>query len=535
MTTHMKRIVKSTLVAFRQPVIALAVVNVVVALLAFIKDIALAAYAGTSLHADALTLAFFIPDSISNNMFAAAISVVCVPVFSRLAALEQFQRLRLTIRQVSIRFLIISILLMSIAYGFSDLITGWLNGSSNTDLDQATLPLLRLLLPTVVLFVLIAIGTGVLQTLRRFIVPAVAPLLLNLIFLGGVVYCIILGIPVDIGVNWIAIAISLGVCLMAILIVTSWYKAKTQLQVASDLNLPLLQSSSSEDWRDMIRIFIPYVVILFSLQAVYFAERYIITAFDSGTAAALNYAFRLTQFPVWVFVAAISVVILPSLSKHLALGQRAEVNVLMINAFRGVILIVLPSMLFLFLLREPLTAALFQRGAFDARSVLLTSSILEGYSLSVLSQSISLVCLRFFLAERQLTAILVTYVSISLFTISMDIWLSEFMGPRGIGYGAAIGALLNAIIMLYILWRSLRPSYSAIAEEMKLYCKALLMPLLFFPVARVIWFWVPVQSSGTAILFILVTGCMFLLGYFYALRRFWPDLFKSININWERG
>lgn len=535
MTSNLYEKFKVYLKAFRQPIVALAVINVLVALIAFIKDIGLAAYAGTSLHADALTIAYFIPDSISNNMFAAAISVVCVPVFSRLAALKQINRLRRSIKQVSIRFLAISILLMSLAYGFSGILTEWLNGSSSSELDQVTLSLLQLLLPTIVLFVIIAIGTAVLQTLQQFIAPAIAPLLLNLIFLGGVVYCSISGIAIEIGVSRIVLAITLGVFLTAVWIAVKWYRAMSQL-VDKQESMPLISdTNSSNDWFEMIRIFIPYVVILFSLQAVYFAERYIITAFDSGAAAALNYAFRLTQFPVWVFVAAVSVVILPSLSKHLALGQRKEANLVMVNAFRSVILIVLPSMLFLFLLREPLITALFQRGAFDSHSVILTTSILEGYALSVLSQSISLVCLRYFLAGRQLVAVLSIYISTAMITILMDVWLSQVMGPRGIGYGAAIGALLNAIILLYLLWNNTRPSFKLILVELKLYGKVLVLPILFFPITRVIWFWFPINNSAIALSFILLSGCVFLLGYFYVLHRHWPELFIAINNKRGKG
>lgn len=515
--------------AFRQPIAALAVINVTVALIAFIKDIGLAAYVGTSLHADALTIAYFIPDSIGNNMFAAAISVVCVPVFSRLAALEQTSKLRRSIKQVSIRFLTISILLMSLAYGFSRVLTKWFNGSSGSELDQVTYSLLLLLLPTIVLFVIIAIGTAVLQTLQKFMAPAIAPLLLNLIFFGGVVYCSIAGIAIEKGVRLVAITITLGVFLTAVWIAIKWYRAMSQLADKQD-SVPLsFESDGSNEWVEMIRIFIPYVVILFSLQSVYFAERYIITAFDSGAAAALNYAFRLTQFPVWVFVAAVSVVILPSLSKHLALGQRKEASLVMVNAFRGVILIVLPSMLFLFLLREPLISALFQRGAFDSDSVILTSSILEGYALSVLSQSISLVCLRYFLANRQLVAVLSIYITTALITILMDVWLSQVMGPRGIGYGAAIGALLNAIILLYLLWRNMRPCYKSILLELKLYIKVLVLPVLFFPIARATWFWISNNNSATTMIFLLLTGCAFLLGYLYILHRHWPELFIATN------
>ncbi len=534
MALSINRIVNCAMSSFKQPIIALAVINVAVALVAFIKDIALAAFAGTSLQADALTLAYFLPDSIGNNMFAAAIAVVCVPVFSRLLALDNILRLRISIKQVSVRFLTISVLLLIIVYAYSEMITSWL-ASSNPELDLAILPLFRLLLPTIVLFVVVAIGTAVLQTLRSFFVPALAPLLFNFIFLGGVIYCFMLGLSVETGVHSIASAITLGVGLMALLIAVNWYKAISRIQISLNTNSTTSTNHSSEDWMDMMRIFIPYVVILFSIQAIYLAERFIITSFDSGTAAALSYAFRLTQFPVWVFVSAVSIVILPSLSKHLALGQRTEASLVMVNAFRGVVLIAIPSTIFLFLLREPLIMALFQRGAFDSHSVLLTSSIVEGYSLSVLSQSISLLCLRYFLAERQLFTVLSIFTFTAFITILLDFWLTHIMGPRGIGYGAAIGAFLNAILLLCMLWKNIRPTLKVIFLELRLYCIAILMALMYFPFSKIVWFWIPVHSNLTAIFFILLTGCLFLICYFFTLRRYWPSLFTALNINWGKG
>src|SRR5690554_4316421 len=105
-------ICKSFWIALRQPVIALAIINVFTALLAFVKDIMLAAYLGTTLQADALTLAFFIPDSVGNSMLAAAISVGCIPIYSKLVVLEQYRRLQRSFRYISIRFIMISILLV---------------------------------------------------------------------------------------------------------------------------------------------------------------------------------------------------------------------------------------------------------------------------------------------------------------------------------------------------------------------------------------------------------------------------------------
>jgi putative peptidoglycan lipid II flippase len=520
-----KRMIKLFLDASHQPIVMLSIINILVALVAFVKDIMLAAYVGTNLHADALTLAFFLPDSFGNNMFASAITIGCIPIFSRIAALEQYDRLRSSAKYISIRFIVISFIVMTFAYGFSELITTWLNGSDGVELEQATLPLLRVMLPSTVLFVVIALGTSILQTLRRFTVPALTPLLFNFIFLLGIVACSVLGVAVENGVTWIAMSIMLGVCLMAIWIVVVWYKTMSRLPAMAGLKTDNDKVHVSSDWKQMIQIFAPYIVILFSLQAIYLAERYIITAFDSGAASALNYAFRLSQLPIWVFVAAISVVILPSLSKHLALGQQTEAGKVMVNAFRAVILIVVPCMLILFLLREPLTIALFQRGAFDARSVDLTTSILEGYSLSVLCQSISLVCLRYFLANKRLIAVLMIYASSALVTIAFDFWFTQFMGPRGIGYGATLGALLNATLLLFLLYRRLRPSLRLIVEELRLYSKTAILPVLFFAVSGLVWRWMPAINSTQTMIFVGLTLSIFLLSYYYVIRRFWPNLF----------
>jgi putative peptidoglycan lipid II flippase len=353
--------------------------------------------------------------------------------------------------------------------------------------------------------------------------------------LAGVGYCFLSETPVETGVIIIAIAIAVGVCFMVLWISIFCYKAAVPLKTTVDLKPAVSKSDLTEDWKAMVRMFIPYIVILFSIQAVFFAERYLITSFDSGVAAALNYAFRLTQLPVWVFVSAIGIVILPSLSKQMALGRVKEVNLIMSNAFRAILLIIFPSMLFLFLLREPVTIALFQRGAFDSRSVLLTTSILEGYSLSILCQSISLICLRYFLAGRQLTVVLIIYASAALVTICTDAWFISFMSLRGIGYGAAIGALLNAVLLLYMLWRRIRPSFDTLITELRLYRNTLVVPLLFFLISNIVWYSYNDHSTSFAIQFVVLSGFLFLLCYFFVLRRFWPMLFIAMNKNWRKG
>lgn len=513
-------------IVFRQPIVAVAIVNAAVALIAFLKDIWLAAYAGTSLYADALTLAFFLPDSIGNNMLAAGISVACVPVFSRLMATEQIGRLSDAVRTVLLWFLAFSLVLMVLGFLLSARLVGYLDGSQSSELAQVTLPLLRLLLPTIVLFIIVAIGSAFLQTQQRFMIPAIAPLLFNFVFLAGVLYCIVQDLAISEGIMIVGISILFGVLIMALAI--GWTSLKSSLMLFSaKKSHSFVSTSAFIDLKNMLSLFAPYVTILFCMQAVYLAERFLLTRMDTGAVAALNYAFRLTQLPIWVFVTAVSVVILPSLSRHLALEQNREVSAVMTSAFRSVMLIVLPAMLFLFVLREPVTIALFQRGAFDQQSVMMTSGILEGYSLSILSQAFSLICLRYFLAIRQLTGVLTIFIVCSVVTIGLDIGLIQIAGTKGIGYGAAIGALLNALLLINMYRRRVHPSMSAFMLETRRHATVLFIPLLLLPLLMGVWSWLPIYSSFYTLLFVLCSGCLFVLLYLFSLYRYWPALLTA--------
>ncbi|WP_274364174.1 murein biosynthesis integral membrane protein MurJ [Paenibacillus thermotolerans] len=522
---------------WKKPVAAVALINAGVALAAFVKDILLAAYTGTSLYADALIMALFLPDSFGNNMLSAAISVACVPIFSRLAATGNTDKLSSSMKRATIFFVAITVILTLLGYIFAVEIVGWLSGDAvrsagaASRLAEATLPLFRLLLPIALLYIVFAIGTAVLQTYRRFTIPALAPLAGNVIFLGGVVYCIAAGLPISQGVAVIAAAITASAAVMAVWIGrTSLTAMKRMAPLAKEPPAAASHADDTDGRKDIMSLFVPYVTVLFCIQAVYLAERFLLSPYDTGAVAALNYAFRISQFPSWVFVAAVSTVILPSLAKQMALGEIGAMKLTMGEAFRSVILIAGPAMMFLFVLREPVTIALFQRGAFDERSVHLTSGILEGYSLTILSQALSLVLIRYFLAKRRLSGVVCVYLFSAVVTVVSDAALLRTIGVQGIGYGAMLGAAVNALLLLLMYCRSVRLGLREAIGNLRRYIAVLVPPVLLLPLLHMGWSSVPSSRAAIAIWFVLGSGCLYVLIYWLAVKRFWPSLAAAPSI-----
>ena len=209
------------------------------------------------------------------------------------------------------------------------------------------------------------------------------------------------------------------------------------------------------DLKEIFSVFLPYLFILLSTQSVLSVERYLASNLEVGTIAGLNYAYRIAQFPVWVFVAAVSVVIFPSMSKLKGLGHDEYVQKTFTKALWMVLVITVPLSISLYFLREPIIAILLQRGAFNHHSLHVTAGILSGYSLTIVGQGMVVVGLRFFMAQGQMIRPLLIFIMAAMVNIGADLLLVNKVGSEGLGYGAAAGAFINAGMIYYFIQKEL--------------------------------------------------------------------------------
>lgn len=498
---------------------ALIIINLLLAVVAFFKDILLASYLGTSAQADALLLAFFVPDTIGNNLIAFALGVSCIPVFSILFVKGMNERLNNCIRNVSAYILFFSALLLVLLYIFKNEIITMLGSGFDPKTSKLCLSLYNIVLPTILLFPVVAIGTSILQVLNRFKISAFAPVLYNIVFLGGVVLGYLLNVPIEKGVYLVAISIICGVFSMTILILVS-------LKRIQDVSLKTLlffknfpKKNELKDVRDIFKTMLPYILILLASQSVYFFERYLASNLETGSIAGLNYAFRLAQFPGWVFVAAISVVILPSMSKAKGIGQLKAMKATFVRSLKTVLLITFPLAIILFTMRIPILSVLFKRGAFDSNSLEITAGILAGYSLTIIGQSILAISLRFFFVIGQMLSPLIVVIISSTINIIADFFFVKQFGSAGIGYGAALGAFLNVPLILFFLRRPLHLKISKhLPEFLKIMITNLPVLLISLGCNRVWHFFKSGIFVQAGFIFLSVlTCCMF---YWIGLKKY---------------
>lgn len=445
----------------------LAMVNLLLAAVAMIKDMVLASFMGTTDLADAFTLAFYIPDIIGNTLVAASVGIACIPVFTAAVMTEENEEplasslwsFRKTTAILCHNVIWGSLTLAFLLFLFRGSIVQLMGKGSDIYVKSLTERLLTVMLPVVALAPLVTLGSGVCHVKKRFIVPGIAPVIFNLTYLLGILCSRRFSEGIK-ALTCIACFVSAGTFFMTVavwgeVILNKLLKSK---KVRNGINNPI---------KHFLSVLLPYILILLIYQSVGYVERSIASTMGTGNIAGLNYAYRISQLPVWVFAAAIGTVSFPAATR-LAEESPLEFRTNVIGTIRSVFLIVLPASVIIHILREPIVNILFNRGNFDGSSTAITSKILAGYSLAILGQSLFLIGVRFFIAVKSVKIPSFIALVSSVVNIGTDYLLKDVFGVASLGYGAAMGGVCYALLVLKFLDQKIGLNLS---KEFKIFVK----------------------------------------------------------------
>ena len=168
--------------------------NLLLAFVAFIKDIVLASYFGTSGIADAINLAFFLPDTLGNNLIGAAIAVSSIPILTKLSLNEDPLLYRETIQKLGTLVIAGTLLLLITLYFFLNLLFN-LFQLENQEYSATVYHYFLIMSPIICCAPLWLMGSSILQASRKFIVPAITPILFNFVLLITLLWCQWQGVP----------------------------------------------------------------------------------------------------------------------------------------------------------------------------------------------------------------------------------------------------------------------------------------------------------------------------------------------------
>lgn len=170
---------------------------------------------------------------------------------------------------------------------------------------------------------------------------------------------------------------------------------------------------------------------------------------EEGTVTALFYANRLIQLPLSIFGVAVSVAILPSIARAAARGEHGEIRDTLLHGYRQTFFLIMPAMLGLVWLREPMMSLLFERGEFSADVSARGATALLYSSVGLLSFSWVKVSVQGFYAVQDTKTPVIIATASMLMNILLICALVGPMGFRGLVLATTLSYTMN-FILLYV-------------------------------------------------------------------------------------
>lgn len=172
---------------------------------------------------------------------------------------------------------------------------------------------------------------------------------------------------------------------------------------------------------------------------------------EHGTVTALFCANRLVQLPLAMFGMATALAILPDLSRAGAKNDHGSIRVMLIEGYRRMAFLVVPSTVGLIVLNQPIIRLLFERGEFSAYDTERAANAMFYYALGLLAfASVKVGVQGFFAVQNTRTPVIIASVCM-LLNILLNCVLVGPMGYQGLALSTTIAFAVNAFFIYLML------------------------------------------------------------------------------------
>lgn len=410
-----------------------------------VRDMAMAAFFGSSLAMDAFVVAFTIPNLFRSLFGEGALSSAFVPVFTETlqkksrAEVWQFTAKMFSFLGATLAALVAAgILLASLGLVF-------LRASPRLEL---ILELLRIMLPYTFFICLTAFFAAMLNALRRFMLPAAAPVVMNLTLIAALfLVCPLLPAEGYRRITVVAWSVIAAGIFQSVMLFPTLAREGFRLSFVLDFQDPRVRRVGQLLLAAIIGVGVTQVNVLLN--------RLVAMLIGQGAPSYLYYAERLIYFPLGIFATALGTILLPTFSSFAAQARPDLLRETLNHSLRQLLFVMLPAAAGLLALTAPIVRLIYQRGDFSAQATQMTALAVQCYAPGLVVFSLLKVLIPVFYAQQDMK----TPVKIGLLSTALNVALMLIlMWPlkhAGIALASVISAGVQVVIMVFIVQRRL--------------------------------------------------------------------------------
>ena len=409
-----------------------------------LRETLMAALFGASALTDAFNVAFRIPNLFRRMFAEGAFSQAFVPVLAASKAKDGDVATKVLIDQVA-TLLAWAMLLVCIT---GVLLAPWMVWAMASGLPaagfDAAVWMTRFMFPYIGCMSMVALSSGILNTYKRFAIPAATPVLLNVSTIAAAWW-----LSPWFGARGIEpiYAMAIGVMAGGVLQLALQIPALAALGLLPRLGLGL--SAMRAAWNDpgtrtILRLMGPALLGVSVAQISLLINTQIASHLVVGSVSWLSYADRLMEFPTALLGVALGVALMPRLAAARATADTEDYSALLDWGLRIVVLLATPCAVALLVFAQPLVAVLFHYRAFTAFDVQQTALALTGWGVGLVGLVAIKVLAPGYYASQDVKTPVRIAVLVLIITQLLNWALVPYFRHAALSLSISLGALLNA-------------------------------------------------------------------------------------------
>jgi putative peptidoglycan lipid II flippase len=427
---------------------------IVVSLIGVVHQMVITRVFGVSASLDSFYAANRITELLFNLMAGGALGSAFIPMFTGFLTREDkkgaWKLASGVLNTVTLILVVISVLVWIFAPQIVEHGLFILAADANLGQLDETVRLLRIMLPSVVIFGISGLVMGMLNAHQSFLVPALAPGFYSLGIIFGALW-----LPSSWGIDRLAVGVVLGAL------------AHLLVQLPSLIRLPGRFYQLTVGFRDkavqkVLALMVPRVIGAGVVQLNFLANTVIALSLGEGAASAVTLAFALMLMPQRAIGQSAGIASLPTLSAQAELGKTAEMRQLMASILRAMLLLAAPASVGMIILRVPIVQVLYEGGEFSSTATQMVAWALLWYSLGLIGHSLVEVLSRAFYAVHDTRTPVIVGVGAMSLNILLSIVFSRWfqglgwMAHGGLALANSLATGLESLILLVLVRKKLQ-------------------------------------------------------------------------------
>jgi putative peptidoglycan lipid II flippase len=414
--------------------------------LGLVRDQVLAYFFGAGDAMDAFRIAFRVPNVLRDLFAEGALSAALVPTFTRsLGAAGRPATWRLASNVITLLLLISAAAVLAGVVFAEPLVELYAGGFRDVPGKIAlTIRLTRIVFPFIGMVAVAAVLMAMLNALHRFFIPALSPAMFNVATIACAVTLVPLAPQMGIHPVFAVAAGTLAGGLGQIFLQAPAARHEGfRYRPVLDLHDPWL--------REIGRLMVPGVAGLAAVQINLLVNTSLAAGLGTGAVSWLDYAFRLMYMPIGLFGVSIATASIPVISGHAASRNDPGIKQAVSRGLGMMLMLNVPATVGLVVLAVPIVALIFERGRFTPADTAATAAALAWYAPGLIGYSaVKLLSPAFYAMGNSAIPVFASAASVAA-NIGLNLVLVRTMGHRGLAFGTAAAALLNAGILLWLL------------------------------------------------------------------------------------